>query len=91
MCTDKNVGLNLVNNHTHQEFTMSKKQKTYNDQLKAEVIKLIEHNDDNVSATARELGISMQTLSNWFNKPKAGKLAGTKQYDPNFIARIRRK
>jgi len=42
MCADKNIGLNLVNNHTHQEFTMSKKQKIYNDQFKAEVIRLIE-------------------------------------------------
>jgi transposase len=47
---------------------MSKKQKIYNDQFKAEVIKLIKQKDDNVSATARKLGISMQTLSNWFNK-----------------------
>jgi len=64
---------------------MSKKQKIYNDQFKAEAIK-IEQNNGNVSATARELGISMQALSNWFNKTKAGKLAGTKQDNPNFIA-----
>lgn len=70
---------------------MSKKQKIYNDQFKAEVIRLIEQKDDNVSATARELDISMRTLSNWFNKAKAGKLAGTKQDNPNFIAPIRRK
>jgi len=70
---------------------MSKKQKIYNDQFKAEVIKLIEQKDDNVSATSRELDISMRTLSNWFNKAKAGKLAGTKQDNPNFIAPIRKK
>lgn len=38
---------------------MSKKQRIYTDQFKAESIKLIEQNDGNVSATARELGISM--------------------------------
>lgn len=65
---------------------MSKKQRIYTDQFKAEAIKLIEQNDGNVSATARELGISMQTLSNWFNKAKSGKLAGTEQYDPKLVA-----
>jgi len=67
------------------------KQKIYNDQFKAEVIKLIKQKDDNVSATARKLGISMQTLSNWFNKAKTGRLAGTKQDNPNLITPIRRK
>lgn len=65
---------------------MSKKQRIYTDQFKAEAIKLIEQNDGNVSATARELGISMQMLSNWFNKAKSGKLAGTEQYDPKLVA-----
>ena len=65
---------------------MSKKPNIYTDQFKTEAIKLIEQNDGNVSATARELGISMQTLSNWFNKAKSGKLAGTEQYDPKFVA-----
>jgi len=65
---------------------MSKKQKIYTDQFKAEAIKLIDQNNGNVSATARELGISMQTLSNWFNKAKSGKLAGTEQYDPKLVA-----
>jgi len=65
---------------------MSKKPNIYTDQFKVEAIKLIEQNDGNVSATARELGISMQTLSNWFNKAKSGKLAGTEQYDPKLVA-----
>ena len=65
---------------------MSKKPNIYTDQFKIEAIKLIEQNDGNVSATARELGISMQTLSNWFNKAKSGKLAGTEQYDPKLVA-----
>jgi len=65
---------------------MSKKPNIYTDQFKVEAIKLIEQNDGNVSATARELGISMQTLSNWFNQAKSGKLAGTEQYDPKLVA-----
>ena len=51
---------------------MSKKQKTYTAEFKAEAIKAIEENQGNVSESARQLGISMQTLSNWNNKAKAG-------------------
>ena len=47
---------------------MSKKQKTYTAEFKVEAIKLIEANQGNVSETARQLGISMQTLSNWNNR-----------------------
>ena len=53
---------------------MSKKQKIYIVEFKAEAIKAIESNKGNVSETARQLGISMQTLSNWYNKAKAGTL-----------------
>ena len=63
---------------------MSKKQKTYTAEFKAEAIKAIEENQGNVSESARQLGISMQTLSNWNNKAKAGTLAGTKQYSPDL-------
>ena len=42
---------------------MSKKHKTYTAEFKAETIKAIEAIQGNVSKTARELGISMQTLS----------------------------
>jgi transposase len=65
---------------------MSKKQKTYTAEFKVEAIKLIEANQGNVSETARQLGISMQTLSNWNNKAKTGTLAGTKQYSPDLNA-----
>ena len=41
---------------------MSKKHKTYTTEFKAEAIKLIEANQGNVSETARQLSISMQTL-----------------------------
>lgn len=51
---------------------MSKKQKIYTAEFKAEAIKAIGLNNGNVSETARQLGISMQTLSNWYNKAKAG-------------------
>ena len=63
---------------------MSKKHKTYTAEFKAEAIKAIETNQGNVSETARQLGISMQTLSHWNNKAKAGTLAGTKQYSPDL-------
>ena len=63
---------------------MSKKHKTYTAEFKAEAIKAIEANQGNVSETARQLGISMQTLSNWNTKAKAVTLAGTKQYSPDL-------
>lgn len=65
---------------------MSKKQKTYTAEFKAESIKAIESNNGNVSETARQLGISMQTLSNWYNKAKTGTLMGTQAYSPNLVA-----
>ena len=65
---------------------MSKKQKTYTAEFKAEAIKAIEENQGNVSESARQLGISMQTLSNWNNKAQAATLAGTKQYTPDLNA-----
>jgi transposase len=42
---------------------MSKKQKIYTAEFKAEAIKAIESNQGNVSETARQLDILMQTLS----------------------------
>lgn len=65
---------------------MSKKQKIYTAEFKAEAIKAIDSNKGNVSETARQLGISMQTLSNWHNKAKAGTLTGTQQYSPDLVA-----
>ena len=65
---------------------MSKKQKIYTAEFKAEAIKAIDSNNGNVSETARQLGISMPTLSNWYNKAKAGKLVGTQQYSPDLVA-----
>ena len=62
------------------------KQKIYTIEFKTEAIKAIEENNGNVSGTARQLGISMQTLSNWYNKAKFGTLVGTQQYPPNLEA-----
>ena len=59
---------------------MTKKLRTYNDEFKAEAVKKIADNNGNISATAKQLGIAMQTLSNWNNKANQGKLVGTEQY-----------
>ena len=67
---------------------MTKKIRTYSAAFKAEAVKKIADNNGNVSATAKQLGIAMQTLSNWQNKANEGKLIGTKQYDPELIAII---
>ena len=65
---------------------MSKKTRTYSAEFKAEAVKKIADNSGNISATAKQLGIAMQTLSNWQNKANQGKLLGTEQYDPELIA-----
>ena len=65
---------------------MTKKVRTYSDEFKAEAVKKIADNNGNISATAKQLGIAMQTLSNWNNKANQGKLVGTEQYDPQLIA-----
>ena len=65
---------------------MTKKIRTYSNEFKAEAVKKITDNNGNISATANQLGIAMQTLSNWNNKANQGKLVGTEQYDPQLIA-----
>ena len=67
---------------------MTKKVRTYSAAFKAAAVKKIADNNGNVSATAKQLGIAMQTLSNWQNKANEGKLVGTKQYDPELMAII---
>ena len=67
---------------------MTKKIRTYSTQFKAEAVKKIANNNGNISATAKQLGIAMQTLSNWHNKANQGKLPGTEQYDPQIKAVI---
>ena len=65
---------------------MTKKIRTYSAEFRAEAVKKILDNDGNVSATAKQLGIAMQTLYNWQNKANQGQLKGTEQYDPELIA-----
>ena len=65
---------------------MNKKTRTYSTEFKAEAVKKIADNSGNISATAKQLGIAVQTLSNWQNKANQGKLVGTEQYDPELIA-----
>ena len=67
---------------------MTKKLRTYSDEFKAEAVKKIADNDGNISATAKQLGIAMPTLSNWHNKANQGKLIGTAQCYPELIAVI---
>ncbi|WP_198330677.1 IS3 family transposase [Psychrobacter cibarius] len=67
---------------------MTKKVRTYSDEFKAEAVKKIADNNGNISATAKQLGIAMQTLSNWHNKANQGKLIGTEQYDPDLMTAL---
>ena len=65
---------------------MVKKIRTYSTEFKAEAVKKISDNNGNISATAKQLGIAMQTLSNWQSKANQGKLKGSEQYDPELVA-----
>ncbi len=65
---------------------MTKKIRTYSTEFKAEAVKRIADNNGNISATAKQLGIVMQTLSNCNNKANQGKLVGTERYDPQLMA-----
>jgi hypothetical protein len=47
---------------------MTKKRVEYSESFKAEAITKVKENDDNVSLTAKELGIPMQTLAKWQKK-----------------------
>ena len=67
---------------------MVKKIRTYSTEFKAEAVKKISDNNGNISATAKQLGIAMQTLSNWHNKANQGKLKGTEQYDPDLMTAL---
>lgn len=67
---------------------MTKKKQSYSTEFKAEAVKKIADNNGNLSATARQLGIAMQTLSNWQNKVNEGKLKGTEQYDPQLATAL---
>ena len=67
---------------------MTKKVRIYSDEFKAEAVKKIADNNGNISATAKQLGIAMQTLCNWQNKANKGKLIGTEQYEPDLMTAL---
>ena len=67
---------------------MSKKRVEYSDTFKAETIAKIKENNDNISQTAKKLGIPMNTLANWHRKAESGVLAGTQNYNPELIAAL---
>ena len=55
---------------------MTKKRTEYSGSFKAEAIAKIKENKDNISQTAKKLGIPMNTLANWHRKAESGVLAG---------------
>ena len=63
---------------------MSKKRVEYNDTFKAEAIAKVKENNGNISQTAKDLGIPMNTLANWHRKAESGVLAGTQNYSPEL-------
>ena len=56
---------------------MTKKIIAYNTAFKTIAVKRTSNNNGNISTAAKQLGIAMQTLSNWHNKASQGKLVGT--------------
>ena len=67
---------------------MSKKRVEYSDTFKAEASAKIKENNGNISQTAKELGIPMNTLANWHKKAESGVLAGTQNYNSELIAAL---
>ena len=67
---------------------MVKEIRTYSTEFKAEAVKKIADNNGKISTTAKQLGIVLQTLSNWHKKANQGKLEGTKQYDPELMSAL---
>ena len=67
---------------------MSKKRVEYSDTFKAETIAKVKENNGNISQTAKDLGIRMNTLTNWHRKAESGVLAGTQNYSPELIAAL---
>ena len=67
---------------------MSKKRVEYSDTFKAEAIAKVKENNGNISQTAKELGIPMNTLANWYRKAERGVLAGTQNYNSELIAAL---
>ena len=53
---------------------MTKKRTEYSESFKAEAIIKVKENQGNISQTAKELGIPMNTLANWQRKDNGGQL-----------------
>ena len=67
---------------------MSNRRTEYSETFKAEAIAKVKENKGNISQTAKELGIAMQTLANWQRKANGGTLAGTQNYNPELMAAL---
>ena len=67
---------------------MTRKRVEYSDTFKAEAIAKIKENSGNISLTAKEISIPMDTLANWHRKAESGVLAGTQNYSPELIAAL---
>ena len=67
---------------------MTKKRTEYSESFKAEAIAKVKENNGNISQTAKELGIPMNTLANWHKKAESGVLAGTQNYNHELIAAL---
>ena len=67
---------------------MTRKRVEYSDTFKAEAIAKIKENQNNISQTAKELGIPMNTLANWQRKANGGHLKGTDSYNPELMAAL---
>ena len=67
---------------------MTKKRTEYSESFKAEAIVKVKENQGNISQTAKELGIPMNTLANWQRKANGGQLKGTDSYNPELMAAL---
>ena len=56
---------------------MKKKHSYYTAEFKTEAVKLVADNGNNISQTARNPGISMQTLNTWVHKHRQEILKGS--------------
>ena len=67
---------------------MSKKRTEYSESFKAEAVGKIKDNAGNVSQTAKELRIPMNTFANWYRLANDGPLKGTDSYNPELMAAL---
>lgn len=65
---------------------MTKKRVEYSESFKAEaIVKVkVKENNGNISQTAKELGIPMNTLANWHKKVLKGVYLGSAQNSDNI-------